>query len=303
MSYNVRVPDAFCIKGGQESLDRTIKSLMSRGRRYYMSEEELTGQQEIVDILYNKGWHKLTGMFSDKIDLIDKIKEKLNYYLDEGGDSCKYGTLKGDERLPQSEVRDKELFMSVKQPLYNVPEIADILFDDRIVDIAKCYFKCMPAAGTLNLRKSFVNNLPNAQTTVFHCDRNSPYMLKFFLYLDDVDEIEDGPLTYVEGSAYQKPKGWLENHRVPDEQIEKIYGKERIKPLTAKKGDVLTAITTGYHKGEKVTSKDRSMLTLNFVCAPEDWSVKSQYDIKAETCVKLAKENKLPLIDFLYVVE
>ena len=303
VSYNVRIPDAFCMKEGQEDLDRTIKSLTSRGRRYYISDEELTEQQDVVNILYNRGWYKATGAFSDKIDTIDKIKEKLNYYLDQGGDTCKYGLLQGDERLPQSEVRDKELFMSVKQPLYNVPEIADILFDDRILNIAKSYFKCMPAVGTLNLRKSFANDLPNAQTTLYHCDRNSPYMLKFFLYLDDVEEKEDGPFTYVEGTAYQKPQGWLQNHRVPDEQIERIYGKERIKPLFAKKGDLLTAITTGYHKGEKVKSKDRSMLTLNFVCAPEDWSVKTQYDIKAESCVKLAEENKLPLIDFLYVVE
>ena len=151
-------------------------------------------------------------------------------------------------------------------------------------------------------------NITNAtgtarEVTLYHCDKNSPYMLKFFLYLTDVEETEDGPFTYVEGSAYQKPQGWLQTHRVPDEQIERIYGKERIKPLFAKKGDLLAALTTGYHKGEKVKSKDRSMLTLNFVCAPEDWSVKTQYDIKAESCAKLAEENKLPLIDFLYVVE
>jgi hypothetical protein len=160
----------------------------------------------------------------------------------------------------------------------------------------------MPAVGTLNLRKSFANTLPDAQTTLYHCDRNSPYMLKFFLYLDDVEEIDDGPFTYVEGSAYEKPKGWLENHRVPDEEIERIYGKEKIKPLTAKKGDVLTAITTGYHKGQKVVSKDRTMLTLNFVCGPEDWSAESYIDIKPETCRKIGQRNE-PLIDFMYVVE
>ena len=82
----------------------------------------------------------------------------------------------------------------------------------------------------------------------------------------------------------------------------KIYGKERIKPLTAKKGDVLTAITTGYHKGQKVISKDRSMLTLNFVCAPEDWSAESYIDIKPESCQKLDPRNE-PLIDFMYVVQ
>jgi hypothetical protein len=302
MRHKVRIPEPSCTKGGQKALDSIIKALKSRSYRYALSEEELSGKQKIINTLYSRGWDKLTGLFSDKIDSIDAIKEKLDYFLDKGGDHCKYGVHQGKKRLPQSEVKNKELYMSVVQPLYNVPEIADILFDDRIIDIAKCYFKCMPAVGTLNLRKSFANNLPDAHTTIYHCDNNSPYMLKFFLYLDDVDEMDDGPLTYVEGSAYQKPKGWLEQHRVPDKQIEKIYGKERIKPITAKKGDVFVAITTGYHKGQKVVSKDRGMLTLNFVCAPENFSVETQYDIHVETCTKLSGD-KLPLIDFLYITE
>jgi len=297
----VKIPSAFCMKRGEKDLELTLKSLQTRSARYPLSEEEKTGKQDIVEILYDKGWHNIKSLFADRMGLLDSIKDKLNYYLDKGGDCCKYGLLK-DSTASQSDARDQELFMSVYNPLYNVPEIADVLFDNTILDIAKCYFKCMPAVGTLNLRKSFANNLPDAQTTLFHCDRNSPYMLKFFLYLDDVDTIEEGPFTYVEGSAYQKPQGWLQNHRVPDEQIEKIYGKERIKPLTAKKGDVLTAITTGYHKGQKVISKDRSMLTLNFVCAPEDWSAESYIDIKPESCQKLDPRNE-PLIDFMYVVQ
>lgn len=289
------------MKRGEKDLSQILKSLQTRAARYPLTEEERDSKQDVVDILYDKGWHKLESLFSNEIDLIDNIKDKLDFYLDKGGKDCKYGLLK-DSSPPQSEARESELFMSVQNPLYNVPEIGEILFDDRIVDIAKCYFKCMPAVGTLNLRKSFANNLPDAQTTLFHCDRNSPYMLKFFLYLDDVEEMDDGPFTYVEGSAYEKPNGWLQNHRVPDEKIEEIYGKERIKPLTAKKGDVLTAITTGYHKGQKVLSKDRSMLTLNFVCAPEDWSADSYIDIKPETCRKIGQRNE-PLIDFMYVVQ
>jgi hypothetical protein len=289
------------MKRGKKDLDLLLKSLQTRAARYPLTESESSSGQSVVDILYDKGWYKLESLFSDKIDVIDSIKDKLDFYLDKGGERCKYGVLK-DISPPQSEAREKELFMSVTNPLYNVPEIGDILFDDRIVNIAKCYFKCMPAIGTLNLRKSFANNLPDAQTTLFHCDRNSPYMLKFFLYLDDVEEIDDGPFTYVEGSAYDKPIGWLENHRVPDKEIERIYGKEKIKPLTAKKGDVLTAITTGYHKGQKVVSKDRTMLTLNFVCGPEDWSAESYIDIKPETCRKIGQRNE-PLIDFMYVVE
>ena len=301
MDNSVKIPSPFCMKRGEKDLSQILKSLQTRAARYPLTEEERDSKQDVVDILYDKGWHKLESLFSNEIDLIDNIKDKLDFYLDKGGKDCKYGLLK-DSSPPQSEARESELFMSVQNPLYNVPEIGEILFDDRIVDIAKCYFKCMPAVGTLNLRKSFANNLPDAQTTLFHCDRNSPYMLKFFLYLDDVEEMDDGPFTYVEGSAYEKPNGWLQNHRVPDEKIEEIYGKERIKPLTAKKGDVLTAITTGYHKGQKVLSKDRSMLTLNFVCAPEDWSADSYIDIKPETCRKIGQRNE-PLIDFMYVVQ
>tara|TARA_R110000751_G_scaffold260477_2_gene359828 strand:- start:1535 stop:2416 length:882 start_codon:yes stop_codon:yes gene_type:complete len=293
------------MKRGKRDLDLTIKSLQTRAAKYPITKKEASSSQEIIDTLFSKGWYKGGSLFSDKINLIDNIQDKLDYYLDKGGDSCKYALLKGEEAtLPQSKVKEKELFMSVKKPLYNVPEIADILFDDRILDIAKCYFKCVPAVGTINLRKSFANNLPSVNTTMYHCDTNSPYMLKVFLYLNDVDEIEDGPFTYVEGSAYEKPEGWSNdsNYRLKDKTIEKIYGKDRIKHLTAKKGDVLIAINTGYHKGQKVVSKDRSMLTLNFVCAPEEWSAENYTDIKPETCRKIEPRNE-PLIDFMYVVE
>jgi hypothetical protein len=300
---SVKLPPAYCIKGGEEALTRTIKSLTTRSARYPLNDLNMWDEESenVVNTLYERGWEKLTGLLQDKINVIDSIKDKMNVFLDKGGRDCKYGLL-GQSDLSQTEARSKELFMSVANPLYNIPEVADILFDDRIVNIAKCYFKSMPAVGTLNLRKSFANNLPDAQTTIFHCDKNSPYMLKFFLYLEDVDLIEDGPFTYVEGSAYEKPRNWMDSHRVPDETIENLYGKEKIKCLTAKKGDVLTAITTGYHKGQKVLSKDRTMLTLNFVCAPEDWTVKTQLDIKPESCAKLPAKH-IPLLDFLYITE
>lgn len=300
MSINLKLPSSHCVSRGQPDLDRQLKSILTRTVRYPLSEEQLTKEQGVVDILYDKGWANLEGLLSDKLDLIDTIKDKLDYFLDKGGDECKYGLLKGSNS-PQSEVRDKELFMAVANPLYRVPEIAEILFLDKLVDIAKGFYKCMPAVGTLNLRKSFANNLPPDQTNFFHCDKNCPFLLKFFIYLNDVDTIDDGPFTYVEGSAYEKPNNWTQSHRWPDEAIKECYG-DRIKHLTAKKGDVLTATTTGFHKGQKVVSRDRGLLTLNFVACQEDFSATSQMDIKKETFLSLPEEKK-PLTDFLYVVE
>ena len=42
------------------------------------------------------------------------------------------------------------------------------------------YLKCYPALGTLNLRRSFANNVPEEGVQFYHIDPNSPRFLKFF---------------------------------------------------------------------------------------------------------------------------
>ena len=63
--------------------------------------------------------------------------------------------------------------------------------------------------------------------------------------------MSNGPFTYVEGSNSKKPLSpfWLDYHRWSDEQIEQLYGKDKIIPLTANYGDLLIATTNGFHKG------------------------------------------------------
>jgi hypothetical protein len=295
-----KLPDPQEVAGGLPELERMVRSINDRNFKYPLSQEELAKEEGVVKDLYSKGWSHMPGLVTDKIDVLDSIKDKLDYHLDKG-EGIKYG-LNKDSGLPQSEARDKELFMAVANPLYKVPEIAEFLFLDKIVDIAKGFFKCTPAAGTMNLRKSFANDLPPDQTNFYHCDKNTPWILKFFLYLNDVDTVDDGPFTYIEGSAFEKPRNWITQHRWPDKTIEQVYGKERVKHLTAKKGDLLTAVTSGFHKGQKVKSRDRSLLTLNFVCCQEDWSCKPQVDIRAETFYKLPTEKR-PLADYLYVAD
>jgi hypothetical protein len=56
---------------------------------------------------------------------------------------------------------------------------------------------CQPAFGTCNLRKSFVNNMSEGGNQIYHVDPNSPRFLKFFVYLDDVDE-NGGPFIKIE---------------------------------------------------------------------------------------------------------
>ena len=178
--------------------------------------------------------------------------------------------------------------------------ISDIIFDKTLIGVAKSFYECIPAIGTLNLRKSFANNLNSENTTMYHVDPNSPYFFKAFVYLKDVDSVEDGPFTFVEGSIDNKPDNLLEKYRWQDDEIENFYGKDKIKHLTAKKGDVLFAVTSGFHKGQKCVRKDRELLTIDYMCHPDSWDTKKSMFIKRDTFLNLQKED-IPLTDFLKI--
>lgn len=290
----------------QEDLDLVLKCIEDRRSKYYILDKEIEKEKEIVQQLYQKGWVKIKGGLSHKINIIDKISNKLNYFLS-GGDiplNSELGRQVGEagSKLNQEEARSKELFLSIPEPLYNVPEISDIIFDNKIVSIAKSFFKCVPAVGTLNLRKSFANNLNSENTTMYHVDPNSPYFFKVFIYLKDVLSPEDGPFTYVEGSVNNKPDNLLEKYRWEDDEIEAFYGKEKIKHLTAEKGDILIAMTNGFHKGEKCTRNDRELLTIDYVCHPDSWNTKKQMSMKHESFENLPLD-KIALTSFLYVTQ
>ena len=287
-----------------EDKDRVLSFINTRRARYTISDEEIEKEKDLVQEICSKGWVKIEKAFENKLNTIDEISNKLNYFLD-GGDlhmDSPLGKQVGEEegKLNQTEAREKELFLSIPEPLYNIPAISDIIFDDKLVSVAKSFFRCVPAIGTLNLRKSFSNDLPRENTTLYHSDPNSPYFFKAFIYLKDVDSPEDGPFTYIEGSTNKKPDNLLSKYRWSDEEIEAFYGKDKVKHLTAKKGDLVIAMTTGFHKGEKCTRKDRELLTVDYVCHPDSWQAKKQMSIREDNFLDLPLD-KLPLTDFLHI--
>jgi len=101
-------------------------------------------------------------------------------------------------------------------------------------------------------------------TNYFHSDPNSPRFVKAFFYLNDVDAA-GGPFCFVRGSTTRKFRGWRSKYRWTEEEIIAAYGRESLVSITASVGDLILADTTGFHRGTKVTSRDRSMLTLDYL--------------------------------------
>ena len=187
-------------------------------------------------------------------------------------------------------------FQMIEQPLYNVDGAFELAFDDMLVGIASEYFNCLPAIGTVNMKKTKLNNHQPADALLYHSDSNSIKFLKFFFYLNDVD-IDGGPFTYIQGSHKKKFFGWQEKYRWSDNEIEGAYGKESVKHLTANVGDLIICNVTGFHKGLKPRNKERTMYTVNYTIHPEYWKPIT-FKIRKEDYERLSEEKK-PVADFL----
>tara|TARA_R100000406_G_C3110244_1_gene124167 strand:- start:557 stop:1450 length:894 start_codon:yes stop_codon:yes gene_type:complete len=274
--------------GQQRAISHYNTKITERRERYkQINHEGFKKYQDVIDSVNTKGYAKIENFFDLKqLDLLaNEFRQKL----------------KTGEHIKS--VQDGS-HLQLMQPFLNSDYVLDIALDERLVDIATTYYRCIPALGSCNLRRSSAEFTKNNGTNSFHRDFNSPVkFIKFFVYLNDVD-VDNGPFTYVEGSNKKMPVFWKNQHRWQDAQIVELYGKDSIIPLTANYGDLLMATTIGFHKGGRITKGTRDMLTLNYVIAPE---LKGQtVDIEAPRFLvskkKLNSLNKsqIPLADFLY---
>jgi hypothetical protein len=241
--------DAKFYNGHRTGVDYYNSQFIGRNEKYPI---KLTGQfdKKIEDLKVN-GFTKWEQAINQ--DTLDTIKDKVDFCIKNNIN------LKG---LDQH-------YATIADPFLVSGDVQDLAFSDLLVDFGKEFFKCMPAIGTFNLRKSFVNNLPPTTTQLFHRDKNSIKFFKFFMYLNDVDAPEDGPLTLVRDSWNKVPTHHHMKHRWSEQEIKNVYGEESLLYITAKKGDLITASTTSFHRGTKPIRKERAMLTINYVIHPE----------------------------------
>ena len=180
-------------------------------------------------------------------------------------------------------------FFKLKDPYVQCPEIIDLCLTTEVQKLVRLLLGNHWAIGGCNLRRNLVTNNAENTVTFFHRDHNSNNFIKLFFYLNDVT-MEGGPFTYVEGSHIdRRESGWTDGSRWTDEQITGLYGQDKIKHLTANKGDLIVANTTGFHKGLKCKVKERLMLTINFTTEQERYG---KFKLKKNTLDRLSEDDK-----------
>lgn len=148
---------------------------------------------------------------------------------------------------------------------------ARFAINSAILNIANAYFRMSAKLRYYNVWYTAASASKSRESQLWHFDREDNYILKVFLYLDDVDE-GTGPFTYAPGTQRKgqytsiKPEYFLEGNvqRTTDEQMAAVYPKSNWKTCTGKKGTIVFADTRGYHKGGEARTKDRLMYTCMF---------------------------------------
>jgi hypothetical protein len=278
--------DARFYHHGKYGVDYYNKQVLSRREKYPFENRNIYSEE--IREFNEQGFKIFKNALSH--DLIDSILDKTDYFIKNG-----------------KNLKSHDQHMSaVNQPYLQSNECFQLATSDLLVDFATEYFDCVPALGTCNLRKSYLNNLPPTTTQLFHCDKNCIKFFKFFVYLGDVDTPEEGPLTLVRGSLNKRPTHHGVKHRWTEEEIKNLYGQDSLIYLTAKKGDLIAATTTAYHRGTKPLAKERTMFTMNYVIHPElaggrPGEPEKFFNIKQEQYDSLPDDKK-PLTDFLIKV-
>jgi hypothetical protein len=155
------------------------------------------------------------------------------------------------------------------EPEFEIESVfANLGLSGSMLAIADSYLRMTAQLRYFNVWYTTASTGISRESQLWHFDREDNYILKAFLYLDDVDE-GTGPFTYAPGThrngKYRsiQPEFIMEGNvkRTTDEQMTKVYPREKWKVGTGKKGTIVFADTRGYHKGGEARTKDRLMFT------------------------------------------
>ena len=290
MARNEKYSDSKLVYANNSEIIKYVKEIEANGYiviKNFATSNALRKAKDFVDNSIKTGTH-LKGVIKDSARAAIDLEGPNIYFSPE---EC----LKGGPYF-----RENTNYVAVEDPLCNISELSELAFHPTILSIVHHYLKGVPALGGMNLRKSFVNDLNEYDTLYFHVDKNSPKFLKAFFYLNDVDK-NGGPFCFVKHSHKKKFPLWMKKYRWTNDEIVEKYGNKNIINITANVGDLIIADTTGFHRGTKVKSNDRYMLTLDYVIHPEFKGKSEVIQINKNQFNSFTNEQKAAC-DFLTII-
>ena len=186
---------------------------------------------------------------------IDNFDNVISKILDLDLENIKteyFKTYKGDKnyKLSLIDYLDKE-------------EIKKFFNSIFILDIIREYFNCDPELVYSDLWLDIPTSDDEKQTQLFHRDYDNKFLVKVFIYLNDVSN-DNGPFCYVKKSHKNPWVLYKGKNRLNDKEVNSLYDKDQNLVITGEKFTMILADTNGFHKGLK-PKYERLLLTGMFV--------------------------------------
>lgn len=145
----------------------------------------------------------------------------------------------------------------------NKKEVNELFNSTFILNIIKEYFNCEPDLVYSDLWLDIPTLDNEKQTQLFHRDYDNKFLVKVFIYLNDVG-IDNGPFCYIKKS-HKNP--WIlynGKNRLNDKEVNSLYKENNNFIITGEKFTMILADTNGFHKGLK-PKHQRLLLTGMFI--------------------------------------
>lgn len=146
-------------------------------------------------------------------------------------------------------------------------EIAKIDFANKLIKdgfllkFASLYFKANPVVLSNMFWKTDKMNDKQDSTQLFHQDVDDIMHFKVFIYLNDIDSLDDGAHRYIKGSIPKIDENvdYKPRSKLSEDYANKKYGDNIIYHI-GKKGTIIIEDTWGYHAGTPIKNKDSRLL-------------------------------------------
>ena len=235
---------------------------------------------DIIKSLQNDGIYKFGNILNNKI--CDDI---LNYLSSKKVDTKNYKGISSEFAKSKN-----EKFANYEEDVvYSNPIFHLIANNPLILNTVTRYFGCLPTIQYMMCRwtYSFDNDKNPVRSQLFHHDYHGVKFLKLFIYLTDVNDINESHV-FVKGShdnvkneycikQYQKRNNfnqevindWYKKkkkrgeHKLKDNTIHEIFHESKIDNVLGSKGFCFIEDTNGMHKGN-VPNQDRLFFSITY---------------------------------------
>ena len=262
------------------------KSLTTKGFFYHHIQEYFTNikvrnfistiERKLFNFFYKKNFYVANSDFAKNNSNLLKErgvtnKFELNNFNDHKDQIINYFY---NNKIFYDKKPEEKFFLKDKDPSIKIgyydreitakcPYIFDIINDDLVLSTASLYFNSPFKLDYASVWWSFKNTAEvKEKTQSFHRDLDSFNLLKFFIYLTDVDE-NSGSNQYLMYSHAEKYNQKISRKTISEKELDET-SKKKIFTFAGKSGSVIAANTFGFHRGKTPTTNDRLMLVLAF---------------------------------------